>query len=113
MIVGIALMVAVAYVCWEMIPPYFANYQFEDAIETEARLSTYSTKSEDAIRDTILKRAQDLEIPISKDQILVQRSGATGTGYVLIEANYAVHVDLPGYPMDLTFHPSTKNKGAY
>ena len=106
-------MVVVAYVCAEMIPPYFSNYQFEDAIETEARMSTYSTKTEDQIRDTILKKAQDLEIPLSKEQIKVRRSGPTGSGFVLIEANYSVHVEMPGYPLDLDFHPSTKNKGAY
>jgi len=24
-----------------------------------------------------------------------------------------VHVDLPGYPLDLNFHPTTKNRGAF
>jgi len=113
LILGFTLIVGVVYVCAELIPPYFSNYQLEDAIETEARMSTYSSKTEDAIRDTIYKKAQDLEIPMSKDHITVRRSGTMGSGYVLIEGDYLVHVDLPGYPMDLHFHPSTKNKGAY
>jgi len=24
-----------------------------------------------------------------------------------------VHVDLPEYPLDLNFHPTTKNRGAF
>lgn len=113
LLVGVVVIVGVAYVGLQVIPPYFSNYEFEDALETEARMSTYSTKTEDAIRDSIYKKAQDLEIPVNKEQIHVHRSGATGSGYVLIETDYNVHVEMPGYPMDLHFHPSTKNKGAY
>ena len=113
LIIGIFAIVATVYVGAELIPPYFANYEFEDAIKSEATISTYSTKSEDAIRDTIFKKAQELEIPLSKDQIKVQRQGLQGSGSVLIETNYEVHVDLPGYPMDIHFNPSTKNRGAF
>ena len=101
------------YVCAEIIPPYFANYQFQDTIENEAKLDTYSTKTEDNIRETIFRRAQDLEIPVTKEQIKVQRTGSQGTGSVYIGTAYIVHVDLPGYPLDLEFHPESKNKGVF
>ncbi len=113
LIFGIFVIVAVVYVCAVLIPPFFSNYEFEDAIKNEATITTYSTKPEDAIRDTIFKKAQDLEIPVSKEQIHVKRTGSQGTGTVIIETSYTVHVDLPGYPMDLHFDPSTKNKGAF
>jgi len=103
LLVGILAIVAAVYLCATLIPPFFANYQFEDAIKTEAQMSTYSTKSEDQIRDTIFKKAQELEIPMQREQIKVQRSGLQGSGSVLIDANYSVHVDLPGYPLDLHF----------
>jgi hypothetical protein len=109
----LGLLGAGVYVCAEIIPPYFANYQFQDTVENEAKLDTYSTKSEDNIRETIFRKAQDLEIPITKDQIKVQRVGAQGTGSVYIGMEYTVHVDLPGYPMDLHFHPESKNKGVF
>jgi hypothetical protein len=111
--VGIFAIVAVVYVCAELIPPFFSNYEFEDVIKSEATLATYSTKPEDAIRDTIFKKAQDLEIPVTKEDIKVKRTGLQGTGTVTIEAHYTVHVDLPGYPLDLQFDPSTRNKGAF
>jgi hypothetical protein len=113
LVLGFTFIIVSVWVCAALMPPYFANYQFEDAIETEARMSTYSTKPEDQIRDTVFKKAQELEIPINKDQIKVHRSGAVGTGTILIETNYQVHVNLPGYPVDLQFTPSTKNKGAF
>ena len=113
LIAGFVVIAAVVYGSSVLIPPFFSNYQFEDAIETEARMSTYSTKPEDAIRESVFKKAQDLEIPVSREQIKVQRFGPQGTGSILIETQYTVHVNLPGYPLDLNFHPTTKNRGAF
>lgn len=113
LIFGVFVIVAAVYLGAELAPPYFSNYQFEDVIKTEAQLATYSTKPEEAIRDTVFKKAQELEIPVARDQIKVHRNGPAGTGTVMIEAPYVVHVNLPGYPLDLHFDPSIKNKGAF
>jgi len=113
LILVLGLLGGLAYVCAEIIPPYFANYEFQDTLDTEARLGTYSTKGDEVIRDAIFKRAQELELPLTRDQIKVQRTGGPGTGSVFIETSYSVHVELPGYPMDLDFHLQSKNKGAF
>ncbi len=113
LVLGLAVIIGVIYGAWLMIPPYFANYQFEDTIKNTAVNSTYSTKSEDDIRGIIFKEARDLDIPITKDQIKVQRTGTFGQGSLVIDVDYTVRVDFPGYPVDLNFHASTKNKGVY
>jgi hypothetical protein len=110
LVLGLAVIVGVAYVCWMLIPPYFANYQFEDEIKNTAINGTYSTKSEEEIQNVLLKKAQELEIPLTKNQIKISREGSAFTGSMTIDCDYTVHVDLPGYPLDLHFHPSTKNK---
>jgi hypothetical protein len=113
LVLGFGVIVAFFYGAWMIIPPYFANYQFEDQIKNEALNSTYSTRSEDDIRNTILKQARDLEIPVTREQVKVQRTGNMGTGSILIDVDYTVHVALPGYPLDLHFHPTTSNRGVY
>jgi hypothetical protein len=113
LILVFGLLGCMVYVGAEVIPPYFANYEFQDSLETEARLGTYSTKGDDVIRDAVFKRAQELEIPVTKEKIKVQRTGSAGNGSVFIETEYSVHVDLPGYPLDLEFHPQSKNKTAF
>jgi hypothetical protein len=113
LVLGIFSIVAAVYLIAELAPPYFSNYQFEDAIKTEAQMDTYGTKSEDAIRDTIFKKAQDLDIPIVREAIKVQRVGPQNIGSVTIEAQYSVHVNLPGYPLDLHFDPSIRSKSAF
>ncbi|MBV9572758.1 MAG: hypothetical protein JOZ43_09575 [Acidobacteriales bacterium] len=113
LIFGLFLIAACVYMGAELIPAYYSNYEFSDAVKTEALMSTNSTKSEDAIRDTVFKKAQELEIPLTHDEIKVVRVGGQGTGSVTIEAPYNVHLDLVAYPMDLHFNVSTQNKGAF
>ncbi len=113
LVFGIFLIVAAVYLIATLAPPFFSNYQFEDALKTEAQMSTYTSKTEEAIRDEVFKKAQDLDVPITREQIKVQRNGVIGTGSVSIEAAYTVHVNLPGYPLDLNFNASARNKGVF
>ncbi len=106
---GVGVVAAMVYVAFLLVPPYFNNYQFQDAIESEARLASYGQKSEQEIRDIIAKKANEFSVPLTADQINVQRSGSE----VQISARYTVHVDIPGYPVDLKFEPGTKTKRAY
>lgn len=113
MILGLFVIALGVYLGAEMIPVYYANYEFQDVIKTEATLQTYTTKPESEIQTMIYKKAQDLSIPLNREQIKVARRGTTGTGTLTISAPYTVHLDLPGYPMDLHFDPSTENKSPF
>lgn len=113
LIFGLLLIVTCVYVGAELIPVYYANYEFNDIVKTEATLQTYTTKPESEIQDMLFKKAQDLQIPLNKEQIKVTRRGTTGTGSLSISAPYIVHVDLPVYPLDLHFDPSTENKSPF
>jgi hypothetical protein len=105
-VIGVLLVVAAFYAAWLLLPPYINNYQFQDDLTNEALINSYSNKSELDIRNTLAKKAADYGIPLKAEQIHVQRSGAE----LSIWADYSVHIDLPGFPLDLNFHPATKNK---
>jgi hypothetical protein len=113
MVFGLAVIAGVIILIVALAPPYFSNYQFEDTLKTEAQMNTYTNKTEDAIRDEVFKKAQEMDIPVTKEQIRVVRSGVMGTGAVSIDASYIVHVNLPGYPFDLNFDASARNKGVF
>ncbi|MBV9483383.1 MAG: DUF4845 domain-containing protein [Acidobacteria bacterium] len=113
LLLGIGVIVAMIIVGVQVLPPYMNNYQFQDALNNQALAATYSNKSEDEIRDMAYKAAKEMDIPVKPEQIKVTRAGGMGTGTLAIEANYTVHVDLPGYPLDLNFHAASKNKGIY
>jgi len=110
---GIFVIVGGLYASAKLIPPYFENYQFADAVKDEATRDTYSPKTESDIRDTIYKKAQELDIPVAVEGIHVQRQGSQFNGVVIIHVPYVVHVDFPGYAMDLHFDVSTENKSVF
>ncbi len=103
---GLAVLVVAVYVAWTMIPPYFNNYKLEDIVAEEARINSYSNKSEDAMRETVYQKAKDLDIPLTPENISVTRNGQS----VAIDVNYVVHLDYPIHPVDLHFQTSSKNK---
>lgn len=113
LIFGFAVFAALALVGLKVIPPYFSNYELEDAIKTESVQATYSTRSEDDIREAIIKQARNYDIMLTPKQVKVTRVGGFGNGSLNIEAEYSVPLDLPGYSTTLEFHPSSKNKGVY
>ena len=110
---GLFVIVVSLYLCVELIPPYYSNYEFQDALDTEALLSTNSAKTEEAIQDSVFKKAQDLQLPVTKESIVVHRVGTQGTGSVSIHVPYIVHIDTPVRPIDLHFDVAVINKGAY
>jgi hypothetical protein len=103
--IGVAIVGVGIYLGYMLLPPYFNNWQLQDDIENEARLDTYNNKSEQDIRKDVLKAARENNVPLSDETLSVVRS----TYGVQISANYVVHVNLPGYPVDLKFSAASKN----
>lgn len=113
LVLGIGVFAAVILFGLAFVPPFFANYQFEDVLKTEALAATYSTRSEDDIKSSVLKKAKDLDIPLTEKQLRVTRTGTSGSGSLTISADYAVPVSVPGYETTLEFHPTSTNKGLF
>jgi len=113
LVFGVAIFLALVLVGIKIIPPFFSNYELEDSIKTEAIQSTYSMRTEDDIRETIIKQAHNYDIALTPKQVHVSRVGINGNGSLFIEAEYSVQLELPGYSTTLNFHPSSKNKGVF
>jgi len=75
MVFGILVIVAAVYLGAELVPPYYGNYEFNDYLKTTATMETYTTKPEADIRNMIIKKAHELDIPIAENSIKVQRTG--------------------------------------
>src|SRR5512146_2641781 len=91
-LLGVAIVVAGFYLAWVLIPPYYNNYSFQDEIENEARTATYSfATTEDDIKKEVANKAKELDIPLTADDIHVQKTGND----VAIWAEYTVTVNTP------------------
>jgi hypothetical protein len=104
----IALLVVISgfYVAWNMIPPYFNKYQFQDDLDDVARRTTYMRISDDDIKEVVIKKALARDILIKENQIALSRVGTS----VAISVHYSVHVDMIVHPVDLDFTVDSHNK---
>ena len=107
LLLTLAIMGSLVFSAVKIVPPYFANYQFQDAIESESRfaLTGYPKRSVDDIQDEVYKKAQDLGIPAKRDDIKVEM----GSGQVSISLDYMIPIDLSVYQFTLQFHPHADN----
>ena len=94
------------YVAWNMIPPYFNNYQFQDELDDVARRYSYTSTSEDDIKKLVVTKAAAEDITLKEDQVVVNRT-PSGLG---ISVHYSIHIDMVVHPVDLDFTANSLNK---
>jgi hypothetical protein len=105
-IFGLLLILVGGFVLYKVLPAYWDDFKLGRLIEDQAVSSTYSSKSESAIATDIAQKASEFNLPLTPEQVVVQR----GSGELTITAEYTVHVDMPIYPLDLKFKTASKNK---
>ena len=89
----------------KIVPPYFANFQLQDSIQTEARFALVNHKGEDEVRDDVWRKIQELGIAARKDEVKVSVVGPS----VTISVDYSVPIDLKAFQFSLQFHPHADN----
>src|SRR5262247_1803525 len=94
--------VVLLFAAAQYIPAYFAAFQFNDYIRQQAKYAASSRKTTDTLRDEVLRKATDLGIPLSKDDIRITRRGPSFT----LEVDYRWHIDMKVYQHELAFHTS-------
>ena len=100
-----AVIVFGIYAAFKLVPPYVAEYQLADKMQDTARFAQVSNYTADQIRDQIYKTVEDLDIPVTKDQIKV----VAGRPVTRISIDYTVPVNLLFFQTTLHFSPSAEN----
>jgi hypothetical protein len=98
---------ALIFTAFKIVPVYVVKYQMSDAIETESRfaLASYPKKNADDIREDVLKKAQDVGVPVKREDIQVT---VTNLG-VDISLDYTVPIDLGVTQWSPEFHLHADN----
>lgn len=111
---------ALGFATWQIVPVYFESYEFQEAAQKEAHLAATNLESDEAIRNELYQKAQDLGLPVEIGNIKVQstshESGVNPldtmldpsakpitVGNVDIDVSYAVPVKFPGWTFHLNF----------
>jgi len=101
-----AIFVFLIYAAFKMVPPYLSEYQLADKMQETARYASVTRSTPDQIKDTMFKEMRDLDIPATREELVVTAEG----GRVSISLDYRVPIDLVVYKFNLHFTPSSANK---
>jgi len=93
-ILWLLVLLAVIGIAAKLIPIKVRSAELYDFMEEQAMFA--GRKKPDEIKKAILNRAKELELPLTKKNLEVKRTG----GRVRMRATYTVLVELPGY----TYH---------
>jgi hypothetical protein len=86
----------------QYVPGYFAALQFNDYVRQEVKFAVTSRKTPESIRDEALEKANELGIPLSKNDFRITRRGPA----FQMEIDYHWPINLRVYQQDLAFHVS-------
>jgi len=101
-IIWLLIFLAFLYVSLEVGPVLYAEYEFQDDVQTIARYAPYNRPSIDDVRKEVLSKAQSHDIPVTLEDIKVEPHGYG----VQIDVNYSVTVNLIVYQWVFDFHPT-------
>jgi len=87
-IVWLVILGLVGYVLWKVVPVKIATSEFYDVMQEQASFG--SIKDVKFIEFEILRKAQELQIPVTKDNLKVTRSREALT----VEAHYEITIDF-------------------
>lgn len=108
---GFLAILFVVVALFEVAPPLMANYSFQDDLRTVALMDSGNLqKTEEDVRNDVIRKAKEHELPVSPKQVTVQRINTPGMSAVYVAADYSVTVNLPGYSFDMHFNPNSGNK---
>jgi hypothetical protein len=98
----LALAFALVFAAAQYVPAYFAAFQFKDHVRQEVKFAGTSKKTMDALRNEVLRKAAELGIPLTKNNIRISRRGPSFT----LETEYHWPIDLKVYRHELVFRTS-------
>jgi hypothetical protein len=110
--IGFLAIAAVVVGLFQVAPPMLANYSFSDDLKTLANMDSANLqKTDDDVRNDVVRKAKEHDLPIEAKQVTVQRLNSPGISAVYVSVDYSVTINIPGYPFDMHFNPNSGNKG--
>jgi hypothetical protein len=101
-IAGIAVLVLLGLIAIRLIPPYVENFRLQQYVNDLAADAATASQAPESIRASIVHKAAELGLPVRDADVRVTRTETV----FKIQVLYLVHVDLPGYSVDLHFRPA-------
>jgi hypothetical protein len=101
-LVFILIILAVVLLARQYVPPYYARFQFGDAVRQTVKYAAAANRSMDGVKREILRSAEDSGVPITEKDIIISKRGIIFT----VDIDYAWPIDLRVYKHEIPFHIS-------
>lgn len=102
-VIGLLLLLAAIFVAYKMIPVKVKAADLRQTVVDEAKAA--GTHDDSVIMKSILKKAQDLGLPVTEENVTINRSA----NQIRVEVEYTVPVVFPGFTYNWKFHPIAEN----
>jgi hypothetical protein len=106
-IIWTVILLTFIFVCYKIVPPYYANYEFEDWLKTQVPFLMVNHTTDDALIAAIIKEMKNEGVTITKDNIKIIQNTSQG---VNVQIDYNVPVDLIVYSTNLHFAPAMNSQ---
>jgi hypothetical protein len=90
-LVGVILLLIGVFIAYKMIPVKVKAAELRQTVVDEAKSA--GTHNDESIRQAILVKAKDLNLPVTNEDIQTSRAHSE----ITVEVNYVVPIDFPGF----------------
>ncbi len=106
-IITVAVLAAIVYAATQILPVYVHNYELQDNLrQLSIQAMAGQRPTVESVRNAVLERAHDLDLPVKADDVKVVLTG----GKITIDLDYTVPIDLKVTTLNLHFTPSAENR---
>jgi hypothetical protein len=102
-LVGLVVLLVAGLIAYRLIPVKVKTADLRDTVIDESKSA--GRHNDKAIRANILHKADQLELPVTTEDIKIKRSN----NYIRIEVKYTVPVEFPGYTYNWDFRHHYEN----
>jgi hypothetical protein len=102
-LVGLVLLLIAGLVAYKMIPIKVKAAEMRDVVQDESRSA--GTRSDRDISRAILGKAEQLGLPITEDNVKINRVANA----ITVEVSYTVPVQFPGFTYNWKFNHKEQN----
>jgi hypothetical protein len=102
-LVGLVLLLIAGLIAYRLIPVKVRAAELRDTVIDESKSA--GQHNDKQIKDSILFKAKQLELPVNEQDVIVKRSQS----YIKVEVKYTVPVQFPGYVYNWNFEHKYEN----
>ncbi|HVR38754.1 MAG TPA: hypothetical protein VMU84_06635 [Thermoanaerobaculia bacterium] len=102
-VIGLLLLLIAIFVAYKMIPVKVKAAEMRQTVVDEAKSA--GLHNDNVIRKSILAKAEELDLPITTDDVEIVRKNSN----IKVDVSYVVPVEFPGFTYQWKFHHNAEN----